>query len=105
MRRPARIVAASVALVAALALAATMQMSPTSLAASSSDECTGPSRTPPAPAGFTGHTATVARVQLHYAAGGHGKRVVVLLHGWPEDWYAWSKIMPDPCRPLHGCGR
>jgi pimeloyl-ACP methyl ester carboxylesterase len=30
---------------------------------------------------------------LHYVIGGHGDPVV-LLHGWPETWYAWHKVMP-----------
>ena len=33
-------------------------------------------------------------IQLHYVIGGHGDPVV-LLHGWPETWYKWHKVMPD----------
>jgi pimeloyl-ACP methyl ester carboxylesterase len=32
--------------------------------------------------------------QIHYVIGGHGDPVVSL-HGWPETWYAWHKVMPD----------
>jgi len=32
-------------------------------------------------------------VILHYVIGGHGAPVV-LLHGWPETWYAWRYVMP-----------
>jgi pimeloyl-ACP methyl ester carboxylesterase len=32
-------------------------------------------------------------VQIHYVIGGHGDPVV-LLHGWPETWYEWHKVMP-----------
>jgi pimeloyl-ACP methyl ester carboxylesterase len=46
------------------------------------------------PAGFTSRTATVNGVNLHYVIGGQGAQVVVLLHGWPETWYEWHRIMP-----------
>ena len=42
---------------------------------------------------FTHHTATVKGIQMHYVIGGHGDPVV-LLHGWPETWYAWRHVMP-----------
>jgi pimeloyl-ACP methyl ester carboxylesterase len=42
---------------------------------------------------FSHHTATVNGIQLHYVMGGKGDPVV-LLHGWPETWYAWHKVMP-----------
>ena len=42
---------------------------------------------------FSHHTATVNGIQLHYVIGGKGDPVV-LLHGWPETWYAWHKVMP-----------
>jgi pimeloyl-ACP methyl ester carboxylesterase len=42
---------------------------------------------------FSHHTATVNGIQLHYVIGGQGDPVV-LLHGWPETWYAWHKVMP-----------
>ncbi|MFN0039878.1 MAG: alpha/beta fold hydrolase [Burkholderiales bacterium] len=32
-------------------------------------------------------------VKLHYAQAGQGE-AVVLLHGWPQSWYAWHKIIP-----------
>ena len=31
--------------------------------------------------------------KLHYVIGGHGDPIV-LLHGWPETWYAWHLVMP-----------
>src|SRR6188472_840269 len=43
---------------------------------------------------FSHHTASVNGIQMHYVIGGHGNPVV-LLHGWPETWYAWHKVMPD----------
>jgi pimeloyl-ACP methyl ester carboxylesterase len=42
---------------------------------------------------FTHHTVTVNGVRLHYVIGGKGDPVV-LLHGFPETWRAWRKIMP-----------
>jgi pimeloyl-ACP methyl ester carboxylesterase len=46
--------------------------------------------TPPA---FAHHTAKVNDVLLHYVIAGHGDPVV-LLHGWPQTWYEWRKIIP-----------
>jgi pimeloyl-ACP methyl ester carboxylesterase len=43
---------------------------------------------------FTHHMATVNGIQMHYVMGGQGDPVV-LLHGWPETWYAWRHVMPD----------
>lgn len=37
--------------------------------------------------------AQVNGVRLHYVIGGQGIPVV-LLHGWPQTWYEWRKIMP-----------
>jgi pimeloyl-ACP methyl ester carboxylesterase len=42
---------------------------------------------------FSHHTTSVNGIQMHYVIGGHGDPVV-LLHGWPETWYAWHKVMP-----------
>jgi pimeloyl-ACP methyl ester carboxylesterase len=43
---------------------------------------------------FSHHMATVNGIQLHYVMGGKGDPVV-LLHGWPETWYSWHRVMPD----------
>ena len=43
---------------------------------------------------FTHHMASVNGIQMHYVIGGQGDPVV-LLHGWPETWYAWRHVMPD----------
>jgi pimeloyl-ACP methyl ester carboxylesterase len=32
-------------------------------------------------------------VTLHYVMGGQGP-LMVLLHGWPETWYAWRRVLP-----------
>ena len=43
---------------------------------------------------FSHHMAAVNGIQLHYVMGGKGEPVV-LLHGWPETWYSWHRVMPD----------
>lgn len=45
------------------------------------------------PGGFTEKTARVNGVTLNYAIGGTGP-TVVLLHGYPQTWYMWRKVMP-----------
>lgn len=42
---------------------------------------------------FEHHTAQVNDVRLHYVMAGEGEPVV-LLHGWPETWYQWRKVIP-----------
>jgi pimeloyl-ACP methyl ester carboxylesterase len=42
---------------------------------------------------FTHHMASVNSIQIHYVMGGQGD-AIVLLHGWPETWYAWRHVMP-----------
>ncbi|CAH2811102.1 MAG: hypothetical protein CBARDMAM_6343 [uncultured Caballeronia sp.] len=37
---------------------------------------------------------------MHYAEGGAGP-VVVLLHGWPQTWRAWRKLMPLLATDFH----
>ena len=47
----------------------------------------------PVPEGATSRYATVNGVQLHFVTAGDGDPVL-LVHGWPETWYAWRKIIP-----------
>ena len=42
---------------------------------------------------FSHHIAPVNGIQIHYVIGGKGDPVV-LLHGWPETWYSWHRVMP-----------
>jgi pimeloyl-ACP methyl ester carboxylesterase len=49
------------------------------------------SGTPPAP--LEHHAAFVNGVRLHYVRAGSGDPVV-LLHGWPQTWYQWRKVIP-----------
>ena len=44
--------------------------------------------------GFASDTARVNGATLHYVRGGTGP-AVILLHGFPEDWYAYHRIMPE----------
>ena len=43
--------------------------------------------------GFESKFAHVNGTQLHYVRGGSGP-AVVLLHGFPEDWYEFRLVMP-----------
>ena len=45
------------------------------------------------PSGFVSGTAPVNGTTLHYVRGGTGS-AVILLHGFPEDWYAYHRVMP-----------
>ncbi len=62
------------------------------------------------PAGMSSRFADVNGIRMHYVAMGSGP-VVVLLHGWPETWFAWRGITPRLARKftvvaadLRGCG-
>lgn len=45
------------------------------------------------PTGFTSSTAEVNGTTLHYVIGGQGP-ALILIHGFPENWSAFAKIMP-----------
>ena len=45
------------------------------------------------PDGFAEKTARANGITLNYAMGGAGP-TVVLLHGYPQTWYMWRKVMP-----------
>lgn len=42
---------------------------------------------------FAHHTVALEGVNLHYVIAGSGEPVV-LLHGWPQTWYEWRRVMP-----------
>jgi len=42
---------------------------------------------------FQHHTITLDDVRLHYVVAGRGEPVV-LLHGWPQTWFEWRRIIP-----------
>jgi pimeloyl-ACP methyl ester carboxylesterase len=46
-----------------------------------------------APDGFASQTATVSGATLHYVRGGIGPPIV-LIHGFPQDWFEYRAIMP-----------
>jgi pimeloyl-ACP methyl ester carboxylesterase len=43
--------------------------------------------------GFSHGTVAVQGATLHYVRGGSGP-ALVLLHGWPQTWVQWAKVMP-----------
>ncbi|MEU2210186.1 alpha/beta fold hydrolase [Streptomyces hygroscopicus] len=43
------------------------------------------------------HETTIDGVRLHWVRAGSGTPVV-LLHGWPQTWYAWRKVIPALAR-------
>src|SRR5262245_20461581 len=47
--------------------------------------------------GFASSTANVNGAKIHYVRGGTGP-AVFLVHGFPQDWYAFHKIMPRLAR-------
>ncbi|WP_329295881.1 alpha/beta fold hydrolase [Streptomyces sp. NBC_01455] len=52
------------------------------------------------PAGFTEHKTKVGKVGIDYVEGGHG-RTLVLLHGYPQSWYEWHKVLPELSKHYH----
>lgn len=44
--------------------------------------------------GLEAATATVNGIRMHYRIGGTGPPVV-LLHGWPQTWYCWRKVLGE----------
>ena len=42
---------------------------------------------------FRHYQAQANGVRLHYVMGGQGEPIL-LLHGWPQTWYEWRKVMP-----------
>ncbi len=45
------------------------------------------------PKGTEDRFAQVNGIRLHYVKMGAGP-LLILLHGWPETWYEWHKVMP-----------
>ena len=56
---------------------------------------------------FTSRYIQAGDVRLHAVVGGEGPPLL-LVHGWPETWYAWRLLMPARCAkrcptcPTHG---
>ena len=59
------------------------------------------SEAPHLPAGFsdtfTSRYVDTGELRLHAVIGGHGPPLL-LVHGWPESWYAWRLMMPALAR-------
>ena len=60
--------------------------------------------------GVTHHVVEARGARFHVARAGSGEPVV-LLHGLPQHWYAWRKVIPELagdfelfCLDLRGCG-
>ncbi|WP_245512849.1 alpha/beta fold hydrolase [Enterovirga rhinocerotis] len=47
-----------------------------------------PPADPPLPTGAESRFATVNGIRMHYVVAGQGP-TVILLHGWPQTWFAW----------------
>jgi pimeloyl-ACP methyl ester carboxylesterase len=45
--------------------------------------------------------AAVNGIRLHYAESGSGDNLVILLHGFPEFWYAWQKQLAALSEKFH----
>ena len=46
------------------------------------------------PTGFLAASAMIGGISLRYVRGGNGPTTLILLHDWPETWYAWRKVLP-----------
>jgi pimeloyl-ACP methyl ester carboxylesterase len=59
------------------------------------------SRAPNLPAGFadtfTSRYVDIGELRLHAVTGGDGPPLL-LVHGWPQTWYAWRMVMPALAR-------
>ncbi len=40
------------------------------------------------------HTATVPGAELHYVSAGESGSPILLVHGFPESWWAFHKLIP-----------
>ena len=58
-----------------------------------SGQAAGMSLPQPAVAGVTHRTVRVGDLDVHVAEAGQGEPLV-LLHGWPQHWYAWRALVP-----------
>jgi len=54
---------------------------------------------------WTHHSAVVNGFRMHYVIAGSGYPLV-FLHGWPQSWYEWRKIIPASGGTVyHDCSR
>jgi pimeloyl-ACP methyl ester carboxylesterase len=54
------------------------------------------------PAAFTHHQVPIGAHSLHLVEAGHDQsESVVFLHGWPEDWTEWQRVMERASQTHH----
>ena len=60
---------------------------------------------------FTSRYIDTGGLRQHVVTGGHGPQPLLLVHGWPQTWYAWRLVMPALARHFtviapdqRGCG-
>jgi pimeloyl-ACP methyl ester carboxylesterase len=51
-------------------------------------------RGPPRVPGVEHQIVETSRLRMHVAVAGSGGPPLVLLHGWPQHWYAWRHVIP-----------
>jgi pimeloyl-ACP methyl ester carboxylesterase len=81
-----------------------MPMGPAAAVSARTPTARGPgsvSGAPNLPAGFrdtfTSRYIDIGDLRLHAVVGGRG-RPLLLVHGWPQTWYAWRLVMPALAR-------
>jgi pimeloyl-ACP methyl ester carboxylesterase len=47
---------------------------------------------------FTSRYIDAGGLRQHVVIGGEGRPLLLLVHGWPENWYAWRLVMPALAR-------
>jgi len=45
------------------------------------------------PQNFDHHYVDLNRIRMHYVQAGHGRELLVLLHGFPECWWSWRHLL------------
>ena len=43
---------------------------------------------------FASDSVEVNGISIHYVRGGSGDESIILIHGWPNNWYVWRTVMP-----------
>ena len=56
---------------------------------------------PPQLDGVTHRTVRARGLDFHLAEAGSGDDVVLCLHGWPQHWYEWRRLMPALAQAGH----
>ncbi|MFF5209058.1 alpha/beta fold hydrolase [Streptosporangium sp. NPDC000396] len=85
---------AAVSALAALVLALAATTASAGASSAPSEPTEGPALFAP---GFRHGKVAVDGGTIHYVRGGSGP-ALVLLHGWPQTWQMWRKVMPDLAR-------